>query len=157
MDTYNRLHGELGLDPVDAVLRTAAQRLRPIFLTTFTTMMGLIPMATQVTVNFLSREIEIGGVTSTWWVQLSTAIVFGLGFSTLLTLVLVPVLLAAPNVYGQMFTTSVGWARSRFAGRHARATREGEAGKTATKKRRKSRKPANEPGEPPATMPQAAE
>ena len=40
----------------------------------------------------------IGGPVAVWWVQLSTAIIFGLGFSTLLTLVLVPVLLAAPSV-----------------------------------------------------------
>ncbi len=55
-------------------------------------------MALQINLDFVNREIVIGGPVSVWWVQLSTAIIFGLGFSTLLTLVLVPVLLAAPTV-----------------------------------------------------------
>ena len=67
-------------------------------LTTITTMFGLLPMALQINLDFPNREIVIGGPVAVWWVQLSTAIIFGLGFSTLLTLVLVPVLLAAPSV-----------------------------------------------------------
>ncbi|MGE0847512.1 MAG: efflux RND transporter permease subunit [Flavobacteriaceae bacterium] len=98
LDTYNRLHAD-GLDPVEAMLRTCVQRLRPIFLTTATTIMGLIPMATQVNFDFFTPAIKVGGITSMWWVQLSTAIIFGLAFSTLLTLVLVPVMVAAPTVY----------------------------------------------------------
>lgn len=97
IDTYQRLR-EDAMDAVEAVLRTAGQRLRPIMLTTITTMLGLLPMALQINLDFVTREIVIGGPVSVWWVQLSTAIIFGLGFSTLLTLVLVPVLLAAPSV-----------------------------------------------------------
>jgi multidrug efflux pump len=97
IDTYQRLR-EDAMDVVEAVLRTAGQRLRPIMLTTITTMFGLLPMALQINLDFVNREIVIGGPVSVWWVQLSTAIIFGLGFSTLLTLVLVPVLLAAPTV-----------------------------------------------------------
>lgn len=97
IDTYQRLR-EDAMDAVEAVLRTAGQRLRPIMLTTITTMFGLLPMALQINLDFVSREIVLGGPVSVWWVQLSTAIIFGLGFSTLLTLVLVPVLLAAPTV-----------------------------------------------------------
>ena len=96
IDTYQRLLGE-GMEVVEAVLRTAGQRLRPIMLTTITTMFGLLPMALQINLDFAAREIVLGGPVAVWWVQLSTAIIFGLGFSTLLTLVLVPVLLAAPS------------------------------------------------------------
>ncbi|PKQ06378.1 MAG: transporter [Alphaproteobacteria bacterium HGW-Alphaproteobacteria-11] len=96
IDTYQRLLGE-GIEVVEAVLRTAGQRLRPIMLTTITTMFGLLPMALQINLDFAAREIVLGGPVAVWWVQLSTAIIFGLGFSTLLTLVLVPVLLAAPS------------------------------------------------------------
>lgn len=96
IDTYQRLLGE-GMEVVEAVLRTAGQRLRPIMLTTITTMFGLLPMALQINLDFGAREIVLGGPVAVWWVQLSTAIIFGLGFSTLLTLVLVPVLLAAPS------------------------------------------------------------
>lgn len=97
IDTYQRLR-EDAMDVIEAVLRTAGQRLRPIMLTTITTMFGLLPMALQINLDFPNREIVIGGPVAVWWVQLSTAIIFGLGFSTLLTLVLVPVLLAAPSV-----------------------------------------------------------
>ena len=97
IDTYQRLR-EDAMDVVEAVLRTAGQRLRPIMLTTITTMFGLLPMALQINLDFPNREIVLGGPVAVWWVQLSTAIIFGLGFSTLLTLILVPVLLAAPTV-----------------------------------------------------------
>jgi multidrug efflux pump len=96
IDTYNRMRAE-GAEVRDAVLKTAAQRLRPILLTTTTTIAGLIPMATQVNFNFFERVISVGGITSVWWVQLSTAVIFGLAFSTILTLVLVPVLLTLPT------------------------------------------------------------
>jgi len=98
IDTYNRMLEE-GVDPIDAVLKTAAQRIRPILLTTITTIAGLIPMATQINLNFFDQVVTQGGITSTWWVQLSTAIIFGLAFSTILTLLLIPTLLAMPHVW----------------------------------------------------------
>ncbi len=97
IDTYNRML-ELGLHPVDAILRACVQRFRPVLLTTFTTILGLVPMALQITVNFFEPSVLIGGITAIWWVQLSTAVIFGLGFATLLTLVLIPTMLAAPSV-----------------------------------------------------------
>jgi len=97
IDTYQRLL-EDGMDEIEATLRTAGQRLRPILLTTITTMLGLLPMAIQVNVDFFSRGVTIGGPVAAWWIQLSTAIIYGLGFSTLLTLILVPVLLVAPSM-----------------------------------------------------------
>lgn len=95
LDTYNRMRGD-GIDIPDAIVKTAAQRVRPILLTTITTIAGLIPMATQISMNFFEQIVSIGGITSIWWVQLSTAIIFGLAFSTLLTLVLIPTMLALP-------------------------------------------------------------
>jgi multidrug efflux pump len=97
IDTYQILRRE-AMDVVEAVLRTAGQRLRPILLTTITTMFGLLPMALQINFDFANRDIILGGPVAVWWVQLSTAVIFGLGFATLLTLILVPVLLAAPTV-----------------------------------------------------------
>ncbi|WP_419910530.1 efflux RND transporter permease subunit [Hoeflea sp.] len=101
IDTFNRLRAEGVTDIRQAALKTAAQRLRPIMLTTITTILGLIPMALQINMNFFTQTISVGGITSIWWVQLSTAIIFGLAFSTMLTLVMIPSMLALPtNVRG---------------------------------------------------------
>lgn len=98
IDTFNRFRQD-GVPHRDAMLKTAAQRLRPVMLTTVTTIMGLVPMALQLTLNFVDRSVVMGGITSGWWVQLSTAVIFGLGFATLLTLVFVPVMLTAPAMW----------------------------------------------------------
>lgn len=98
IDTYNRLM-ELGLNPIDASLRAAAQRLRPVLLTTITTICGLLPMALQINLDFFDHSIQLGSITSIWWVQLSTAIIFGLGFATVITLILTPVMLAFPTIF----------------------------------------------------------
>ncbi len=96
IDTFNRLRDEGVTDTRQAALKTAAQRLRPIMLTTITTILGLVPMALQINMNFFTQTISVGGITSIWWVQLSTAIIFGLAFSTMLTLVMIPSMLALP-------------------------------------------------------------
>ncbi len=93
IDTYQHLLKE-GFSGHDAIIRTGAQRLRPIFLTTITTMCGLAPMMFMLNINFIERSFSIGGPVATWWVQFSTAVVFGLGFSTMLTLIVTPCLLA---------------------------------------------------------------
>ncbi|GAB4491784.1 MAG: multidrug efflux RND transporter permease subunit VmeK [Parvularculaceae bacterium] len=95
IDTFQH-ERRAGFGVTEAVLRTAVQRLRPVMLTTITTICGLLPMVFELNVNFAAGAISQGSQTSIWWVLLSSAVVFGLGFSTLLTLVLTPVLLAAP-------------------------------------------------------------
>ncbi len=102
IDTYQRLRGD-GFDVPDAVVRTAAQRLRPVILTTITTMCGLLPMMFAVNINYFTREMSVGGPVAVWWVQLATAVVFGLGFATMLTLLVTPALLALPNHYKAFF------------------------------------------------------
>jgi len=121
IDTYQRLLHD-GMEPVEATLRTAGQRLRPIMLTTITTMFGLLPMALQININFFGANglpnIEIGGPVAAWWVQLSTAVIFGLGFSTLLTLVLIPILLVAPDQWrktaGSPLKRGGGWMKRKL-------------------------------------------
>jgi len=98
IDTYQSLL-KRGMSVKDATLRAAAQRIRPILLTTVTTILGLLPLMFQLNVNFLERTVTIGSMTSSWWVHMSTAMVFGLAFSTVLTLVFAPVMLAAPTVW----------------------------------------------------------
>jgi len=98
IDTYH-VQLKAGAPVREAVLRTAAQRLRPVLLTTVTTIFGLLPMVFQINLGWFERSVQIGSLTSNWWVQLATAISFGLAFATLLTLFLTPVLLAAPTVW----------------------------------------------------------
>ncbi len=96
IDTFQRLLAT-GYNEVDAILRAAGQRLRPILLTTLTTMIGMFPLAIGLSVDVGDRFFSFGDPKAVLWIQLSTAIIFGLGFSTLLTLVLVPVMLSIPQ------------------------------------------------------------
>lgn len=114
IDTFHRLRG-LGMSVDEAVVRTASQRLRPVMLTTITTIFGLLPMVFQINANFASAQLSIGGPASEWWVQLSSAVVWGLGFSTLLTLLLTPVLLGAPSRMGDWRRKVIGQVLGRPA------------------------------------------
>ncbi len=73
-----------------AILRTGAQRLRPVVLTTVTTVLGLMPMVLALNIDFFRRNVSIGAPSTQWWTQLATAIAFGLVFATLLTLLFTP-------------------------------------------------------------------
>ena len=93
IDTYNILRKE-GYSATDAILRTGAQRLRPVLMTTVTTILGLLPMVAEINIDFIGRNVDVGGPSTQWWSQLATAVAGGLAFATLLTLVLTPSLLA---------------------------------------------------------------
>lgn len=97
IDTYNRFRSVYA-DPIEAIFQTALQRIRPILLTTTTTIAGLLPMALQINFDYIGRIISVGEITASWWVQMSTALIFGLSFSTLLTLFVIPTLLALPHL-----------------------------------------------------------
>ncbi len=121
IDTFHRLR-DSGMDPVEAVIRSSAQRLRPVFLTTITAIGGLLPMMFAVEINFWTREVTIGGPAASDWIQLSTAIVFGLAFSKMITLGLVPAMLALPyrvRETGRGFS----WAMRQAFGATTRAVR----------------------------------
>ena len=108
IDTYQYLRRK-GLAVEDAVVRTAAQRIRPVLLTTGTTILGLLPMVFEINVNFRTGVITHGSTTSDWWVLLSSAVVYGLAFSTILTLILTPVMLAAPSVLRARAPSAFSW------------------------------------------------
>lgn len=92
IDTFNQLVKE-GIPPIDAALRTGAQRLRPVLLTAITTVLGLIPMVFQWNIDLIHNHVTSGAPSSQWWTQLSTSIAGGLAFATVLTLILTPCLL----------------------------------------------------------------
>ena len=62
-------------------------------LTTLTTFFGLVPMAIGLNINFMEFELNFNSPSSQWWLQLSNAIVFGVMFSFVLTLVVTPCLI----------------------------------------------------------------
>ncbi|WP_428240938.1 efflux RND transporter permease subunit [Gynuella sp.] len=92
IDTFNVIR-EQNVPAVEAALLTCAQRLRPILLTTITTILGLVPMVFQWNIDFINRDFTVGAPSSAMWSQLSTAIAGGLTFTTILTLFLTPALL----------------------------------------------------------------
>lgn len=92
IDTYNALRRE-GMPAAEAIVRTAAQRLRPVLLTSITTILGLMPMVLKLNVDLLGRSIEFNAPSTQWWTQLSSTIAGGLAFATVLTLILTPCLL----------------------------------------------------------------
>ena len=116
IDTYAQLVRD-GHDPVEAVVRTGAQRLRPVMLTTITTILGLLPMVFQLNIDFVAREISVGAPSTQWWVQLATAVAFGLSFATVLTLVVTPSLLALGAQTTAQMTRFGEWRRNRAARR----------------------------------------
>jgi len=92
IDTYQELARYM--PKLEAIVRTAEQRIRPVLLTTITTMAGLAPMMFGLSFDFVNGGYTIDSPTALWWKQLATAVVFGLGIATVLTLVLTPALLA---------------------------------------------------------------
>jgi multidrug efflux pump len=104
VDTFYQLRRQ-GFQADEAAVRAAAQRFRPVMLTTVVTVVGLLPLMFQVHPNFHNGHLELKAPGSEWWVQLSGSVVWGLSFATMLTLVLTPVLLAAPKVCAERF----GW------------------------------------------------
>jgi multidrug efflux pump len=110
VDTYYQLRRQ-GFPADEASVRAATQRFRPVMLTTLVTVVGLLPLMFQIHPNFHNGHIEYQAPGSEWWVQLSGAVVWGLSFATLLTLVLTPVLLAAPMVAARRFGAAWRWAQ----------------------------------------------
>jgi len=92
IDTYNRFRSQ-GHAPRLAALQTGVLRLRPVFLTAITTILGLMPMVLSLNIDLFRRVIEVGSPSTMWWTQLASAIAGGLAFATVLTLVLTPCLL----------------------------------------------------------------
>jgi len=92
IDTYNVLK-KRGSNAYDAILRTCAVRLRPVLLTTVTTILGLMPMVFAVNIDLVNRDVSVGAPATQYWTQLSSSVAGGLAFATILTLLLTPSLL----------------------------------------------------------------
>ncbi len=102
IDTYDRLRHS-GMPAHEAIVRTGAQRFRPVLLTAVTTIFGLMPMVLALNIDLVTREVSSGAPSTQWWLQLSTAVVSGLAFATILTLIVTPSLLAIGANTGAFF------------------------------------------------------
>ncbi len=89
---YTRQLRDQGMELVDACIRAGMTRLRPVLLTAITTILGLIPMAAGFSFNFRKLQWEFGSESAQWWGSMAIAVIFGLSFATILTLVVVPTL-----------------------------------------------------------------
>ena len=97
IDAFNFVRDKDNDNLFNSILKACAQRLRPIFLTTITTMLGLIPLALNYSIDPLSRTIEYDSNVSGFWTPLAQCIVYGLSFSAFLTLIVTPCLLILPS------------------------------------------------------------
>jgi multidrug efflux pump len=125
IDTFNHYRRDEKVEPVKAMLITAAQRVRPVLLTATVTALGVIPMAVNIEFDFIRREIVFGGLAGSWFVHLSAALVSGLFFSTALTLVMVPVMITAPSVVWSGMKAIFGGIGRMFGGGRQVGTPEG--------------------------------
>ncbi|MEM1160800.1 MAG: efflux RND transporter permease subunit [Pseudomonadota bacterium] len=114
IDTFQDLAKRMS--PLEAIVRTAEARIRPVLLTTITTIAGLTPMMFATSLDFATGTVATGAPTALWWVQLATAVVFGLGIATILTLMVTPAALAARVWVGRFFAWLWGKIQSRETG-----------------------------------------
>ena len=91
IDYTNKLLGR-GMDLTEAIIAAGATRLRPVMLTAVTTILGLVPMATGISIDFRKLSISLVSETSQYWKSMSIVVIFGLMLATLLTLIVVPTL-----------------------------------------------------------------
>ncbi len=87
-----------GLSLKDAIVEGGSTRFTPVILTASSTVLGLLPLSIGLNINFTTLftefdpQIYTGGDTAIFWGSLSLTIIFGLGFATIVTLVVVPVM-----------------------------------------------------------------
>jgi len=133
IDTYQEYSAYM--PRIEAIIRTAEDRLRPVFLTTVTTMAGLAPMMFGLSLDFINGGYSIDSPTALWWKQLATAVVFGLGIATVLTLVFTPAMLAL-RVWTGTYVQALGALfASVTRGRSSRAAQDWALARAAKKLR----------------------
>ncbi len=109
---------------IEAITRTAEARIRPVLLTTITTMAGLAPMMFGLSLNFAQGGYSFNSPTALWWTQLATAVVFGLGIATVLTLIFTPSMLAL-RIWAGVYVSWISKGLAKLSlGRSSRVARD---------------------------------
>ena len=94
IDTYNRLKIDFPDKNIEELItETCMSRLRPVLLTTITTIFGLIFLASGYSIDLLNQTVYEGTSTVKWYQAFGISICWGLGFSTVITLIATPALL----------------------------------------------------------------
>ncbi len=109
---------------LEAIVRTAEARIRPVLLTTITTMAGLAPMMFGLSFDFINGGWSIDSPTALWWKPLATAVVFGLGIATVLTLIFTPAMLALRVWAGRLTAGAARRIAALLGGRESRIARD---------------------------------
>jgi len=89
---YTRQLQRQGMELIEAAVQAGVTRLRPVLLTATTTILGLIPMATGFSFDVHKFQLVTRSESSQWWASMAWAVIYGLGFATVLTLIVVPTL-----------------------------------------------------------------
>ncbi len=124
--TYDQLRDD-GMAKVEAILETCRERARPVVLTALTAIFGVLPIAFGLNLELLNHETTMGAPSTQWWISLSSAIVFGLAFATILTLIVTPSMLVLVTRGDKPRQKRGGWFRRKAkAGQIAGKTGAGQ-------------------------------
>ena len=146
IDTYDRLRDE-GWTKLDAVLQTCRERARPVVLTAAAAILGVLPIAFGLGLELFHHETTINAPSTQWWISLSSAIVYGLAFATVLTLIVTPAAL-------MVFTRDKRPAGEQRRSILSRLLRRGETGAAQEPEDGEETRPDDEPA---IVFPKAAE
>ena len=106
-----------GLSTHESLVRAGITRFRPVMLTAITTTLGLVPMAAGISIDFLRLRLVFGSVSAQWWGPMAVAVIFGLSFATVLTLVMVPTLYSIYDDFDRLRVNL--WGRVKGLGKSA--------------------------------------